>query len=112
MMAVVNNSLGTIKIEWSEEACACVVMASAGYPGHYETGFPITGMDAVDKDMMVFHAGTKRRDDGAVVTAGGRVLAVSALGETVAAARARAYEAADCIRWPGRQRRSDIAAGV
>ena len=90
-----------------------VVLASEGYPASPRTGDVIDGLDAaaaVD-GAVVFHAGT-RRQGGDVVTAGGRVLAVSGFGPTVAAARACAYDAADRISWAGRQRRSDIAAGV
>jgi phosphoribosylamine--glycine ligase len=101
------------EIRFTGEACVTVVLASEGYPTAPRTGDVIDGLaDAAAVDgAIVFHAGT-RRDGDTVVTAGGRVLAVSALGSTVADARACAYEAADRITWPGRQRRSDIAAGV
>ena len=97
---------------WGERACVTVVLASGGYPGSYETGKRIEGLDeaaAVD-GALVFHAGT-RAEDEQVVTAGGRVLAVSGFGATVAEARATAYAAADRISFDGVQRRSDIAAG-
>ena len=92
-------------------ACVTVVLASGGYPGEYRTGVPISGLEDAAKvtDAVVFHAGTQRRDDGAVVTAGGRVLAVSGLGATLADARATAYRAADAIDFDGVQRRGDIA---
>lgn len=101
------------EVRFVDDACVTVVLASAGYPGAARTGDPITGIaQAASGDgVLVFHAGT-RREDGALVTAGGRVLAVSALGPTVADARERAYAAADRITWPGRQCRRDIAAGV
>ncbi|HWB71333.1 MAG TPA: phosphoribosylamine--glycine ligase, partial [Egibacteraceae bacterium] len=98
-------------LEWDPRACVTVVLASGGYPGRYRTGLPISGLDAAAglPGVVVFHAGT-RLDDGRVVTAGGRVLAVSALGITIPEARARAYEAADRIGFEGLHRRRDIAA--
>jgi phosphoribosylamine--glycine ligase len=92
-----------------------VVLASPGYPGRPETGLPIDGLSAsggVDgaPEVDVLHAGTARRDDGRFETAGGRVLVVRALGDTLAEAHARAYAAAKTIRWSGLQRRGDIAA--
>ena len=100
-------------IEFTDDACVTVVLASEGYPVAPRTGDVIEGVtDAAAVDgAFVFHAGT-RREGEALVTAGGRVFAVSALGSSIADARARAYEAADHIRWPGRQCRRDIAAGV
>ena len=99
-------------IEFRDDACVSVVLATAGYPTRTRIGDVITGIDAAAAldDVMVFHAGTERAGED-LVTAGGRVLAVTALGADVAAARARAYEAADLISWSGLQRRSDIAAG-
>ncbi len=100
-------------VEFRDEACVGVVLASPGYPGAPETGAVIEGLDAAAAldDVMVFHAAT-RVESGGLLTAGGRVLTVTALGADVAAARARAYEAADLISWPGRLRRTDIAAGI
>jgi phosphoribosylamine--glycine ligase len=100
-------------VEFTDDACVTVVLASEGYPASPRTGDPITGLAeaAAVEGAIVFHAGTRRVGDD-VVTAGGRVLAVSALGPTVADARARAYAASDRITWPGRLRRTDIAAGV
>jgi phosphoribosylamine--glycine ligase len=94
------------------QAAVCVVLASGGYPRDYETGIPIEGLLEVegDPDVMVFHAGTKRCADGGFVTAGGRVLGVTARGRDVAEAGARAYAAADRIRFRGMQLRRDIAA--
>lgn len=99
-------------LQWDERACVTVVLASGGYPGGYETGKAITGLDgaAAVEDALVFHAGT-RREGETIVTAGGRVLAVSGFGATVAAARDAAYAAADRITFDGLYRRSDIAAG-
>ena len=97
-------------LEWDERACVTVIMASGGYPGDYATGKPITGLEEAARleDAVVFHAGT-RRDGEDVVTAGGRVLAVSAFGDGIAQARATAYVAADRIRFDGAHRRGDIA---
>ncbi len=88
----------------------CVVIASGGYPGSYAKGKVIRGLDEAGKmhDVKVFHAGTKF-DGGAVVTDGGRVLSVTALGDTLADAKARAYEAVDKISFPGAFHRKDIA---
>ena len=99
-------------LEVSDDASVTVVLASGGYPGSYETGKPIRGLEAVDErfpDVHVFHAGTAQHD-GRIVTAGGRVLGVTARGADVAAARTRAYEACDLIQWDGLHRRDDIAA--
>lgn len=95
------------------DACVSVVLASPGYPSAPETDQVIAGVEAAAAldDVMIFHAGTKQVGDD-LVTAGGRVLAVTALGADIPAARARAYEAADLISWPGLLRRSDIAASV
>jgi phosphoribosylamine--glycine ligase len=99
-------------VRFRDDACVTVVLASAGYPARPRTGHPIEGLDAAaDVDgAVVFHAGTARADDGAIVTAGGRVLDVTAVAPTVAAARGRAYEAVSRIGWPGVQYRGDIAA--
>jgi phosphoribosylamine--glycine ligase len=110
LLACVEGRLGEAKVAWSPEACVTVVLASGGYPADYETGFPIEGLEAAGKSdrVSVFHAGTARWD-GRVVTAGGRVLAVSALGTDLADARARAYRAASLVSFEGAHRRSDIA---
>lgn len=96
-----------------ESACVAVVLASGGYPGDYEVGKPISGLDeaAAVPGAVVFHAAT-RSEGGQIVTAGGRVLTVSGLGPTVAEARAVAYAAADRIHFDGLHRRSDIAVGA
>ena len=108
LWAVANNRLHEIELRWSEEACVAVVLASGGYPDAYETGFPIDGLAELDSDVLVFQAGTRRRDDGALVTAGGRVLTVAATGATLAEARAKAYRNVERIRFQGRQYRHDI----
>lgn len=92
-------------------AAVGVVLAAGGYPGPYASGAPITGLDAVPDDALVFHAGTRRDGSGRVVTAGGRVLTVVGRGPDLATARARAYAAADAVRFTGRYHRSDIALG-
>jgi phosphoribosylamine--glycine ligase len=110
LMACVEGRLGEAKVAWSPESCVTVVLSSGGYPGPYRTGLPIEGLGAAGKSdrVAIFHAGTARRD-GRVVTAGGRVLAVSALGTDLADARARAYRAASLVSFEGAHRRSDIA---
>ena len=106
--AVATGRLATAEPRWDKRAALGVVMAAAGYPGTYRKGDPISGLDGVDgDDVKVFHAGT-RIDDGQIVTAGGRVLCVTALGRDVAAARERAYAALAGIGWPGAHYRTDI----
>ncbi len=96
-------------VKFRDDACVTVVLASDGYPTAPRTGDAITGLDANDDDdVIVFHAGTARTDAG-IVTAGGRVLAVTALGADVEAARTKAYAAADAISWRGKYCRRDIA---
>ena len=110
MLAVVNRNLDQINVEWSEDACVGVVMASAGYPGSYKTGFPITGLDKLDKDLLVFHAGTKVGSEaGEVLTSGGRVLTVVAMGNTIAEAREKVYANIPRIHFEGCHYRKDIA---
>jgi len=109
-LAVANNRLHEIEIEWSEQACVAVVLASGGYPEDYDTGFPISGLSAVEPDAMVFHAGTALADDGSVVTSGGRVLTVAALGDTLTEARTKAYRNVQHIHFSRCHYRRDIAA--
>jgi phosphoribosylamine---glycine ligase len=107
-----HGELGAIPpLEWDRRAAVTVVLASGGYPGEYRTGLTISGLDGLTgmPDVAVFHAGT-RRDGGRIVTAGGRVLTVTGLGDTVADARTTAYAAADRIEFEGLTRRGDIAA--
>ncbi len=111
MLAVINGNLDRIDMEWSEDACVGVVMASAGYPGSYETGFPITGLDDLDKGILVFHAGTKIGSEaGQVLTNGGRVLTVVAMGKTLAEARKKVYANISRIHFEGCYYRRDIAS--
>jgi phosphoribosylamine--glycine ligase len=111
--AVVDDTLGDLpedRPRWDPRAAVCVVMASQGYPGSYPKGKVIHGLEAAAQmpDVKVFHAGT-RRDGGAVVTDGGRVLGVTALGDTLALAKQRAYEAVAKIHFIGAFYRNDIA---
>jgi phosphoribosylamine--glycine ligase len=101
-------------VEWRDEACVTVVLASEGYPASPRTGDPIEGLEAASavEGVVVFHAGTKAGSDGGVVTSGGRVLNVTGSGPTLAVARERAYAAAGRISWPGIQYRRDIAAAA
>ncbi|HEX2031283.1 MAG TPA: phosphoribosylamine--glycine ligase [Actinomycetota bacterium] len=110
LVATATGDLAGQRVRWRDEACVTVVLASGGYPGPYRTGAPIEGLEEASKleDVHLFHAGTARRD-GRVVTAGGRVLAVSALGKELAAARRRAYRAADLVSFEGKHHRTDIA---
>jgi phosphoribosylamine--glycine ligase len=109
--ATVEGNLDSIDApEWDPRPAICVVMASAGYPGSYETGSEITGLDAADKvtDVKVFHAGTQLKD-GKVLTSGGRVLGVTAMGTSLANAKLQAYKGVQAIRWPGAWCRKDIS---
>jgi phosphoribosylamine---glycine ligase len=105
--ATIDQRLEAITANWSPEAAVCVIIASGGYPGSYASGKPITGLDNLD--ATIFHAGTRREGDRCV-TSGGRVLGVTALAPTLAAARDRAYAAVRKIHFEGAQFRTDIAA--
>ncbi len=109
MLAVIDGTLDRIKVEWSDEACVGVVMASGGYPGSYKTGFPIEGLDKIDEGILVFHAGTKAKQ-GVIYTNGGRVLTVAATGKTIAEARDRVYSNIGYIHFEGCHYRKDIGA--
>ena len=101
LMAAHDGELKDFDLRWHAEAALCVVLATAGYPGAYEKGSTIRGIDAAESldGVTVFHAGTARTDGG-IAAAGGRVLGVTALGPSVAAAQSRAYEAVGRIEWP------------
>jgi phosphoribosylamine---glycine ligase len=111
--AVVDERLDEMegKIDWDPRPAVCVVLTSKGYPGPYETGYPIEGLAEVARmtDVKVFHAGTRMRKDD-VVTDGGRVLGVTALGDTLAQAQKRAYEAVERLQFSGMHHRHDIAS--
>jgi phosphoribosylamine--glycine ligase len=104
------GGLAGAELEWDERAAVTVVLASGGYPATASKGDVIRGLDRVPGDVEIVHAGTAERD-GEIVTNGGRVLNVTALGQDVGAAREAAYAAADMIDFEGRQLRRDIAAG-
>ncbi|MBI1762450.1 MAG: phosphoribosylamine--glycine ligase [Acidobacteria bacterium] len=108
--AVARGELANVKPRWSAQTTTCVVLASAGYPGGYETGKVIEGLAAAEEveSVTVFHAGTKQNADGQVVTAGGRVLGVTARGADLAEATARAYTAVSRIQFDGAFYRRDI----
>jgi phosphoribosylamine--glycine ligase len=106
------GGLAGAKLEWAPETAVTVVLASRGYPASSSSGDVIRGLDRVPAEVHVTHAGTRRSDNGAYVTAGGRVLSVTALGHDAASARAAAYAAADVIDFPGKQLRRDIALRV
>jgi phosphoribosylamine--glycine ligase len=109
-LACARGGLGDAEVKLRPEACVTVVLASGGYPGAYETGFVIEGLDAAAavEGATVFHSGTAERQ-GRVVTAGGRVLSVSATGTSIAEARDRAYEASERLSFEGMRHRTDIA---
>ncbi|MGE4285845.1 MAG: phosphoribosylamine--glycine ligase [Phycisphaerae bacterium] len=110
MLATCEGRLDKITLEWDERPAVCVVMSSGGYPNSYENGVEITGIADANKlkDVTVFHAGTKLEGDK-LLTNGGRVLGVTALGNTIADAQKRAYEAVDLIKFEGAYCRRDIA---
>jgi len=112
LQATIDGNLSNCAIEWDRRVAVTIVLASGGYPGEYETGKAISGLDDAAKleDVQVFHAGTKRANSE-VRTAGGRVLAVTALGSTLEAARTRSYEAVSCIHFENCHYRHDIALG-
>lgn len=127
MLATLDGGLADVEMTWSDEAAVCVVLASGGYPGPYETGLPISGLERfslqsgkggqdaqageqalLSDKAVVFHAGTAMQD-GQMVTAGGRLLGVTGLGENIAAAREQAYAAVEHIDYKGKHFRRDIA---
>lgn len=110
MWAVAHGKPENVQLDWSDSWAVGVVLASEGYPGEYEKGKVILGVDEAETlpDTIVFHAGTAINNDGELVTAGGRVLNVVALGESFEEARERAYEACDRINFEGKQYRTDI----
>jgi phosphoribosylamine--glycine ligase len=113
LQAISEGRLGEIDINWSRDSSACVVLAARGYPGKPETGTLIRGLDraAQHERVAVFHAATSRSENGEWLTAGGRVLGVTATGETLDLALSRCYEAVADIRWEGMHYRQDIGRG-
>ena len=114
MEACVDGTLDQIELTFADNACVCVVLASGGYPVSYQKGFEIHGLEKLEgKDgYFVFHAGTKLSPEGKFLTNGGRVLGVTALGDTLKEARANAYKAAKEISWEGMFCRSDIGKAI
>jgi len=106
--AAAEGRLHEVAVEWADEPAVCVVLVPGGYPGRYETGHPIEGLDRVDPDVFVFHGGTKLVD-GNVVTSGGRALTVAARGRTIREARERVYDNVRRIHFKDMHYRTDIA---
>jgi phosphoribosylamine---glycine ligase len=107
LLGSARGDLRGVEARWSAPCALCVVIASAGYPASYEKGQRIQGLSSAGQEAIVFHAGT-RSEDGQVVTAGGRVLAVTATGQTIDEAAARAYAVAQQIHFEGAHYRRDI----
>ena len=114
MEACVDGRLDEIELEFEDNAAVCVVLASEGYPVSYQKGFPIYGLENFKgrNDAFVFHAGTKFGDNGEIVTNGGRVLGVTALGSTLVEARTNAYKASDLITFENKYKRNDIGKAI
>ena len=112
--ACIDGRLDEIELEFANEACLCVVLASDGYPLHYEKGFPIEGLETFEGrgDELVFHAGTKFGEGGEILTNGGRVLAVTALAPTLKEAQKKAYAAAGRIHFANKYMRHDIGHAI
>jgi len=112
LLGVTDAHLDEVEVRWKPQSAVCVVLASGGYPGAYAVGLPIEGLEQVShlSDVVAFHAGTRFDDEGRVVTAGGRVLGVSALGDDFAQARARAYAAVKNISFDHMHFRTDIGS--
>lgn len=114
MEAVIDGNLDKIELEFENNAAVCVVLASGGYPVHYEKGKVITGLESFDgrEDYYCFHAGTKFDDEGRIVTSGGRVLGVTAIGSTLKEARANAYKAVEWVHFDNEYMRHDIGKAL
>lgn len=114
MEACVDGTLDQVELRFGDNACVCVVLASGGYPVSYKKGFEIHGLEELEgkEGYYVFHAGTKLSPEGKMLTNGGRVLGVTALGDDLKKARANAYEAAKKISWEGMFCRSDIGKAI
>ncbi|MBE9506389.1 MAG: phosphoribosylamine--glycine ligase, partial [Chloroflexi bacterium] len=109
LLSCVEGRLDPAAIQWSDRCSVGVVLASGGYPGPYQNGVPISGLDRNDADVALFHAGTALSDSGGTITNGGRVLAVVATGNSIADARGRVYGNVARVSFPGMMYRSDIA---
>ena len=110
MLDTVRGDLAGRELEWDSRSCVGVVLTSSGYPDSYRTGFPIHGLDSLDADVAVFHAGTAAPGVGPLLTDGGRVLCVSAMGSTLEEARSAAYDNIARVRFENAFHRRDIAA--
>ena len=110
MLAVASGDLSNTELQWDDGWAVSVVLASAGYPGSYQNGLPISGIENAEQldGVVVYHASTKRMPDGKLVTNGGRVLNVTAVGDSFEQARQRAYQACELIVFAGKQYRNDI----
>jgi phosphoribosylamine---glycine ligase len=107
--ASLTGELENVEVKWKDNAAVCVVMSSAGYPGPYEKGEVISGLDQVVQPTMIFHAGTAEKD-GKIITNGGRVLGITAIGETLKEARELAYQSVEKVSFKGAHYRTDIGA--
>jgi phosphoribosylamine--glycine ligase len=112
LWAVATRRLHEVDVVWSNLASVAVVLASGGYPGSYKTGFAIDGLDTLDDGVLAFHAGTALDGDGRLVTGGGRVLTITAMGSTIQEARSIAYRNAERITFEGIHYRRDIGANL
>ncbi len=106
--ACIDGTLDALDVRWSRSAAVSVVLATAGYPEHSDPGLAVTTRCDVPDDVLVFHAGTRRLDNGALITTGGRVLDMTAVGPDLTAAAHRAYRGVDCVEFDGMQYRRDI----
>ena len=103
-----NGTLDQVEVKWKDGAACCIVLASGGYPVKYQSGYPISGLEKAGETAMVFHAGTRLDEDGHVLTAGGRVLGVTATAPRLTAAVTQAYAAAEKISFEKLHKRTDI----
>ena len=108
MLANSQLTLDQVDVKWKPGAACCIVLASGGYPVEYKKGYPISGLEEAGKSAVVFHAGTKKADNGDILTNGGRVLGVTATGDTLPQAIANAYAAAKPISFQDMHFRTDI----
>ena len=108
MQAVESETLGSLTVEWRHASAACVILASGGYPGHYEQGKPISLPASAPGNVTIYHAGDRLDENGQLVTSGGRVLGVTATGPTLRQALHDAYAAARAVDFDGKYLRHDI----
>ena len=108
MQAVENETLADLEVEWSDGAAACVILASGGYPSHYEKGKVMTLPETTPDNVTIYHAGDKLDSKGRLVTSGGRVLGITATAPTLKEALADAYAAAETVEFEGKYMRHDI----